>query len=439
MQGDGYRSDLARELAADAIERFLRYVVVDTQSDPRSETQPSTAKQLDLSRMLVDELREIGLDDARLDEHGYVIATLPATAARDLPTIGLIAHVDTVPGVPSAGVEPQVIRYEGGDHPLPGDPGQVLRPEDMPELDDHVGHELVTSDGTTLLGADDKGGVAEIMAAVAYLAAHPELEHGPVRIAFTPDEEIGTGTHRFDIEAFGADVAYTLDGSTAGEIQDETFSALAATVTFVGRAVHPGSAKGVLVNALKLAADFVGRLPREGLSPETTEEREGFIHPGGIEGNDGRCSVELILRAFDESELAEHERLVRRLAQETVGSEPRASVQVDVKRQYRNMKQYLRDHPRAVEAAREAVHRAGLEPQSTLIRGGTDGSQLSERGLPTPNLFTGGQEYHSLREWICVPDMGSAAETVVHLVQVWAEDGEGAPGAPSRESVRTSG
>jgi tripeptide aminopeptidase len=438
VPGDGFRSDLARELAADALERFLRYVVVDTQSDPRSDTQPSTAKQLDLSRMLVDELREIGLEDARLDEHGYVIATLPATVERDLPTIGLIAHVDTVPGVPSAGVKPQVIRYEGGEHTLPGDPGQALRPDEMPELADHIGHELVTTDGTTLLGADDKGGVAEIMAAVAYLAAHPEIEHGRARIAFTPDEEIGTGTHRFDIEAFGADVAYTLDGSTAGEIQDETFSALATTVTFVGRAVHPGSAKGVLVNAVKLAADFVGRLPRERLSPETTEEREGFVHPGGIEGNDGRCSVELILRAFDDDELAEHERLVRLLAEETVADEPRASVQIGVKRQYRNMKQYLREHPRAVEAAREAVRRAGLEPQSTLIRGGTDGSQLSERGLPTPNLFTGGQEYHSLREWICVPDMGAAAETVVHLVQVWAQDGEGAGAAPSHESVQTT-
>jgi tripeptide aminopeptidase len=389
--------------------------------------------------MLVDELREIGLEDAGLDEHGYVIATLPATSGRDLPTIGLIAHVDTVPGVPSAGVKPQVIRYEGGEHALPGDPDQVLRPEDMPELADHVGHELVTSDGTTLLGADDKGGVAEIMAAVAYLAAHPEIEHGRVRIAFTPDEEIGTGTHRFDIEAFGADVAYTLDGSTAGELQDETFSAVAATVTFVGRAVHPGSAKGVLVNALKLAADFVGRLPRDGLSPETTEEREGFVHPGRIEGNDGRCTVELILRAFEEDELAEHERLVRRLAEETVADEPRASVRIDVKRQYRNMKQYLRDHPRAVEAAHEAVRRAGLEPQSTPIRGGTDGSQLSERGLPTPNLFTGGQEYHSLREWICVPDMGAAAETVVHLARVWAEDGEGAGAAPSRAYGRAGG
>jgi tripeptide aminopeptidase len=436
---EAFRSKLARELAGDALERFVRYVVIDTQSDPRSDSYPSTDRQLDLSRLLVDELREIGVTDASLDEHGYVTATLPATADRDVPTIGLIAHVDTVPGVPSAGVKPQVVRFEGTELPLPGDAKQVLRTEDMPELANHVGHDLVTSDGTTLLGADDKGGVAEIMAAVAYLARHPEIEHGPIRIAFTPDEEIGAGTDHFDIEAFGAEIAYTLDGSTAGEIQDETFSALAAAVVFVGRGVHPGSAKGVLVNAVKLAADFIGRLPKDRLSPETTEEREGFVHPGHVEGNDGRCTVELILRAFDEDELREHEALVRRLAEETVASEPRAGVEVSVKRQYRNMKEYLRGHPRALEAAHEAIRRAGLEPRSSLIRGGTDGSRLSEKGLPTPNLFTGGHEYHSLREWICVQDMGSAAETVVHLVQVWAEDGEGASWAPSQQSVSAGG
>lgn len=433
-----YRSELARELAGDALERFLRYVVIDTQSDPRSSTYPSTERQLELSRVLLHELREIGLDDAALDEHGYVTATLPATASHEVPTIGLIAHVDTVPGVPSAGVEPQVVRYGGDELALPGDPAQVLRPEDMPELANHVGHDLVTSDGTTLLGADDKGGVAEIMAAVAYLARHPEIPHGPVRVAFTPDEEIGAGTDHFDIEAFGAEIAYTLDGSTAGEIQDETFSALEACVAFVGRSVHPGSAKGVMVNAVKLAADFVRRLPTERLSPETTEEREGFVHPTRLEGNDGRCTVELILRAFDEDELASHEQLVRRLADEVVAGEPRASVEIEVKRQYRNMKQYLSGHPRALEAAQEAIRRAGLEPLRSLIRGGTDGSRLSERGLPTPNLFTGGHEYHSLREWICVQDMGSAAESVVHLVQVWAEDGEGAE-APPQTSVSASG
>jgi tripeptide aminopeptidase len=418
---DGFRSELARELAGEALERFLRYVVIDTQSDPRSSTYPSTAKQLDLSRLLVAELRELGLEDAHLDEHGYALATLPATADGDVPTIGLIAHVDTIAGVSGAGVKPHVVRYTGGDLPLPGDPREVLRPEDMPELANHVGHQLVTSDGTTLLGADDKGGVAEIMAAVAYLVRHPELRHGPIRIAFTPDEEVGAGTDYFDIDGFGAEVAYTLDGSTAGEIQDETFSALEMKVTFRGRGVHPGDAKGVLVNAIKLATDFVSRLPKDARSPETTEEREAYVHPHTIEGQVEHCTVELLIRSFDEDELAELEAMLRRHAGEAAATDPRASVDVDVKRQYRNMKEYLRDHPRAVEAAREAIRRAGLEPRSTVIRGGTDGSRLSEKGLPTPNLFTGGHEYHSVREWICVADMGAAVETIVHLAQIWAE------------------
>ena len=421
MADDGFTSELARELAPDALERFLRYVVIDTQSDNTSETFPSTAKQLELSRLLAGELRELGLEDADVDEHGYVMATLPATSEREVPTIGLIAHVDTSPDVSGAGVKPQVVRYDGGELPLPGDPRQVLRPEDMPELANHVGHEIVTSDGTTLLGADDKGGVAEIMAAVAYLVRHPELEHGRVRIAFTPDEEIGAGTDHFDIAHFGADVAYTLDGSTAGEIQDETFAALELKATFGGRGVHPGDAKGILVNAIKLAADFVGRLPKDRLSPETTDEREGYVHPRRIEGEVERCTVILLVRSFDEDELAELEAMLRRHAEEAIAAEPRASLDIAVKRQYRNMKEYLREHPRAVEAAREAIRRAGLEPRGAPIRGGTDGARLSEMGLPTPNLFTGGHEYHSVREWICVPDMGAAAATIVHLVQVWAE------------------
>jgi tripeptide aminopeptidase len=436
---DAFTSELARELSRDALDRFLRYVRIDTQSDPRSDTYPSTAKQLELSRMLVDELREIGLDDAELDEHGYVTATLPATTDRDVPTIGLIAHVDTVPGVPGAGVEPQVVRYDGVRLPLPGDPSVALDPEESPKLADHLGHELVTSDGTTLLGADDKGGVAEIMAAVAYLARHPELEHGTVRIAFTPDEEIGKGTNHFDLERFGAVAAYTLDGSTAGEIEDETFNARQAKVTFHGLSVHPGTAKGRLVNAVKVAATFVSSLPRDHLSPETTEEREGFVHPEGIEGGTERCRVTLILRDHDESRLEEHEALVRRLADEAAAAFPGSRVEFEVEEQYRNMKRYLAEHPRVVEAAREAYRREGIEPELTIIRGGTDGSRLSELGLPTPNLFTGGHDYHSRREWICVQDMGAAAATVVHLVQVWAGSGEGARTSPPRESVSTAG
>lgn len=420
MSGNGSTSELARELAPDALERFLRYVVVDTQSDSHSDTYPSTAKQLDLSRILVEELRAAGLDDARLDDDGYVIATLPATVDREVPTIGLIAHVDTVPGVPGTGVEPQVVRYEGGRLPLPGDPTVALDSEESPLLADHIGHELVTSDGTTLLGADDKGGVAEVMAAVAYLARHPELEHGTVRVAFTPDEEIGKGTDHFDLERFGAVAAYTLDGSTRGEIEDETFNATQAKVTFHGLSVHTGTAKGRLVNANRVAATFLTSLPRE-LSPETTEDREGFIHPEEVSGSTERCLVRLILRDHDEEKLAGHEALLRRLADEAVAAHPGARVEIDVEEQYRNMKRYLDAHPRVVEAAQEAYRREGLEPRMTIIRGGTDGSRLSELGLPTPNLFTGGHDYHSRREWICVQDMGSAAAMIVRLVQVWAE------------------
>jgi tripeptide aminopeptidase len=415
----GYVSDLARELARDALERFLRYVRIDTRSEPRTGSYPSTAKQLDLSRLLVDELKELGLEDAELVD-GVVMATVPATTDEDVPAFGLIAHVDTSPELSGANVQPQVVRYEGGELPLPGDPAQILRPEELPELGDHVGHELVTSDGTTLLGADNKAGVAEIMAAAAYLVAHPEIPHGPIRIGFTPDEEIGAGTDRFDLERFGAVAAYTLDGSTAGEVEDETFAALQAEVTFHGRNTHPGTAKDVMVNAIKLAADFVSSLPRDGLSPETTDDREGFVHPVELDGAVDRSTVRLILRDFDEEKLAGHERLVRELAERAAAAAGRA-VDVAVKRQYRNMKEYLLEQPHVVEAAEEATRRAGLEPRRAIIRGGTDGSRLSEKGLPTPNVFTGGHAYHSKREWVCVADMGAAAATVVHLAQVWAE------------------
>ena len=411
MEGDGYRSDLARELGPDARDRLVRYAQVWTTSDPDSDTAPSTERQLDLQRILVDELRELGLE-SELTEHGIVYGTLPGNT--DAPTIGLVAHVDVSPDVSGENVKPQVFRYEGGPHPLPADPSQVLDPIEWPELGNHVGHELVSSDGTTLLGADDKAGVAEIMAAVAYLLRNPDVPHGTVRIAFTPDEEIGRGVDNFDVAGFGAEVAYTLDGSDAGQIQDETFSALEARVHFRGRAVHPGYAKDILVNAIRLAADFVAALPRE-LSPERTEEREGFIHPTRIYGYAENVEVRMILRDFDEEKLESYAELVRNTAAQVGGAE------VEISRQYRNMKQYLDEVPRAMELAEEAVRRAGLEPKRDLVRGGTDGSRLSEMGLPTPNVFTGGQQYHSQREWVCVADMGAAAETIVHLVQLWAE------------------
>jgi tripeptide aminopeptidase len=432
----GYTSDLARETAPDALERFLRYAVIDTGGDPSSDTFPSTARQLDLSRLLLEELHALGLE-AELDEHGYVMATIEPTTNRDVPTIALLAHVDVSYEAPSANVKPQVVRYEGGDLPLAADPSQVLSPSEEPELLNQVGNEIVTTDGTTLLGADDKAGIAEIMAAAAYLVAHPEVAHGAIRICFTVDEEIGRGVDRLDLERLGADVAYTLDGSTAGEVQEETFSAKSAHVTFTGREIHPGDAKDVMVNAIKAAADFVASLPRDGRAPETTEEREGFVHPLGFQGTTERASVELILRDFDEELLAEHEALVRRLADDAAAGWPGSSVDVSTRWQYKNLREYLAKEPRAVPFAEEAVRRAGLEPKKRPIRGGTDGSRLSELGLPTPNIFTGGHGYHSRREWVSVPDMGAAVATIVHLVQIWAEDGarttEGASAAPSTE------
>lgn len=420
-----FSSPLAAEVAGDVLERFLRYVKIDTQSKEGAESYPSTAKQLDLSRLLVEELRALGLQDARLDEHGYALATLPATLP-DAPggpgAIGLIAHVDTSPDAPGAGVQPQVIHdYDGGEIRLPGDPYQALRPEESPALKDCVGHDLVTTDGTTLLGADDKAGVAEIMAAVRYLVQHPELRHGAVKIAFTPDEEVGRGTERFDVAGFGARVAYTVDGSTVGEVEDETFSASSVTITIRGHNVHPGYAKDKMVNSIKLAAKLLARLPAEALSPETTEGRQGYVHPNGVEGSVEETKLLFIVRDFDAQQLAEHEALLQRLADDLAKEEPRARVKVTVRRSYRNMKEYLQKEPRALAAADTAVRRAGLTPVRTFIRGGTDGARLSEAGLPTPNLFDGAHDYHSVREWVSVQDMAAATATLVHLVQVWAE------------------
>ncbi len=413
---------VARELEADVLDRFLRYVRIDTQSAYGSTTYPSTAKQLDLGRLLVDELRELGLGDAELTEHGYVFATLPAVDAEGAPTVGLIAHVDTSPDAPGAGVEPQVWRdYDGGELVLPRDPRQVLSPATSALLGDRVGHDIVTSDGTTLLGADDKAGVAEIMGALAYLVAHPELPRARVRVAFTVDEEVGHGTQHFDLARYGADFAYTLDGQVVGEIENETFSAIGLDVVFRGRAVHPGTAKDKLVNAVKLAADFVASLPRDRLAPELTEGREGFVHPSRIAGAAESVTVSFIVHDFDWELLEEHVALVERLAHVAVEDVPEATVEVRREVQYRNMREALERAPRIVEAAEEAARRVGLEPELGRIRGGTDGAVLTEKGLPTPNVFTGGNEYHSVREWISVQDMAVAAATVVELVRLWAE------------------
>ncbi len=423
MADERYSSALAEELSADVLERFLRYVKIDTQSGENAEAKPTSANQLELSRLLARELQEFGLEDAAVHDDGYVLATLPGVAADGAPTVGLMAHVDTSPDESGANVKPQVVEsYNGGDIQLPGSPKQILSPTESKLLSKRIGHDIVTTDGTTLLGADDKAGVAEIMAAVAYLT-RSDAPRAPLRVAFTVDEEVGLGATHFDIDAYGADFAYTVDGTEIGGIDDETFAASEAVIVFHGRGVHPGSAKGKLVNSVKLAARFLASLPPDSNSPETTDEREPYVHPTRIHGRTEHTTVKMILRSFDAEELTANEELVRRLAEEAVADVEQASVEVRICPQYRNMKETLDEHPQIVAAAMEAVRRAGIAPKLGSIRGGTDGSILTARGLPTPNIFTGGNEYHSVREWASVQDMAASAATLVELVRLWAEPG----------------
>ena len=408
------------ELGEAAAQRFLRYVTYDTQSDGDSDTYPSTAKQLELLRALRDELQEMGLEDVQMDDNGYVTATLPSNVDHDVPTIAFFAHVDTAREVSGANVKPQRLRYEGGEIVL-GDSGSVIRPSESPQLENHVGHDLITTDGTTLLGADDKAGIAEIMAAAEYLHAHPELKHGTVKVAFNPDEEIGRGVIHFPVDTFGAVAAYTVDGSTTGEVQTETFSGASVRMKIRGRAIHPGWAKGEMVNAIKLASAVVEKLPKDARSPETTEGKEGYVHPIVISGDSSEVDLRFIARDFENDALDEHIAFLTRIAEEVAATDPRCSIEVTHEISYRNMRDTLDKHPEIVAHLDEAVRRVGLEPQRTAIRGGTDGSALTEMGLPTPNIFTGGHDAHSEREWICVEDMGLAAATVVHLAQIWAE------------------
>jgi tripeptide aminopeptidase len=410
-----FTSELAETLAPDLLDRFLRYVRVDTQSRRERDGSPSTPGQLDLARILVGELQALGLEDATLDDNGYVMATLHG----DGPVVGLLAHVDTSPDAPGAGVEPIVHRdYDGGVVELPRG-GTVLDPERMPELRTRAGHDIVTSSGDTLLGADDKAGVAEIMAAVAHLAAHPELPRPTLRIGFTPDEEIGEGANLFDIERFGAGCAYTVDGSEPGELQDETFSGIAVEITIRGVEVHPGFATGKLVNALRLAGRILAALPAD-RTPETTSGREGFIHVHDVTGRPGEARLQFIVRDFDDDKLSEHVELLRGIAEEVVGAEPRAQLEFEARPQYPNMRRFLEEHPHVTEAAEQAIRAEGLELRRTSIRGGTDGSILSARGLPTPNIFTGGHEYHSVREWASLQEMAAASATLIRLAEVWA-------------------
>jgi len=409
-------------LRSSALERFMRYVTFDTQSDTGSSTVPSTAKQLVLLDVLVEELRALGLTDAVRDDRGIVTATIPATSAKpDVPVVGFVAHVDTSPEVSGAGVKPILRRYAGGDIVLPDDPTAVLRRSEIPELAGKEGEDIVTASGSTLLGADDKSGVAVAMAVAEHLVKHPEIPHGAVRLAFTPDEEIGMGVHHFDVARFGAFCAYTLDGDTLGRLNLETFSADAMSVTFQGFNTHPGLATGRMVNSVKVAADFVNRLPKDGLAPETTADLEGFVHPNDVVASVDRTEVKFIVRDFRTAGLADKEAWLERLARETVAAWPGSSVTVEVRPQYRNMREVLDRFPQVVENAREAIRRAGLVPEELPIRGGTDGSILSAMGLPTPNLFTGQHNFHSRLEWISAQDMEKSAEVVIELVKLWEE------------------
>jgi tripeptide aminopeptidase len=410
-------------MTSSALDRFLRYVTFDTRSVEGSSSFPSTPGQLVLLRTLVAELQALGVADAQMDEYGYVMATVPASPGREqAPVIGLIAHVDTSPEMPGHGVKPIVhARYNGRDLRLPDDPGAVLRAADNPALAARIGDDIVTASGLTLLGADDKAGVAEIVAAAEWMMTHPDAPHGPVRLAFTPDEEIGRGADHFDVQRFGAVCAYTLDGGGRGELEFESFSADAITVTFKGFNTHPGYAKGRMVNAIRAAADFISQLPRDEMSPESTDGYDGYLHPYQVQASVDRTSVKVLVRDFVTDALKAKEARVAAIARDVLQRHPGASMDVVVEESYRNMREVLERHPQVVEYARQAIRRCGMEPIEKPIRGGTDGSRLSFMGLPTPNLFAGEHNFHSRLEWISAQDMDKAVEVIVRLCESWSE------------------
>lgn len=404
------------------LDRFLRYVKIDTQSDAASETVPSTAKQKDLGRVLVMELQEMGIHDAHLDEFGYVYATIPATTDKDVPVICYCSHMDTSPDASGKDVKPIVHRnYQGQDLILPDDPAQVIRPEDHPHLKDQIGNDIITAGGTTLLGADNKAGLAEIMDAAHYLINHPEIQHGPIRILFTPDEEIGRGVDKVDMDKLGAQFGYTVDGEQRGSLEDETFSADGAVITIYGVSAHPGFAKGKLENAVKIAGEILSVLPKDRLSPETTAGREGFIHPVSVNGIAEKATIQFIIRDFTEEGLEQHEAVLRGAMEAVIARYPGSRAELTIRKQYRNMKKILDQHPQVVAHAKEAIRRAGMEPIASSIRGGTDGSRLSFMGLPCPNVFAGEHAFHSKHEWVSVQDMEKAVEMLIHLAAIWAE------------------
>jgi tripeptide aminopeptidase len=409
-----------QQYAFTASERFMRYVQIDTQSDPQSHTHPTTEKQKDLSRLLVKELLEMGIADAHTDEYGYVYATVPSNSDKKVPVICFCAHIDTAPDCSGTGVKPILhLNYQGQDIVLPDDHSQVLRKADYPYLETLLGHDIITASGTTLLGSDDKAGVAEIMDLAHFLLTHPEVKHGAIRLLFTPDEEVGKGTAKINMQQLGADFGYTLDGGERGSLEDETFSADAVQITIHGVISHPGYAKGKLVNAIKIAGEIIDALPKDHLSPETTAGKEGFIHPVRVEGLAEKAGIDFIIRDFDTDQLHHHTATLRRIAEHVMQGHPKARMEFKVSEQYRNMKQVLDQHPQVVAFARQAIEQAGLTLKMESIRGGTDGSKLSFMGLPCPNLFAGEQAIHSKHEFISVQDMNKAVEMLVHLAGIW--------------------
>ncbi len=407
-----------------AAERLLRYVQIDTQSDPQSNTHPTTEKQKDLSKLLAEELKQIGVTDAHMDEYGYVYATIPSNTDKQVPVICFCAHVDTAPDASGTNVKPIVHEnYKGNDIVLPEDASQVISPSVYPYLKEHIGNPVITASGNTLLGGDDKAGVAIIMDMANYLVNHPEVKHGTIKILFTPDEEVGKGTAKVDLKKLGADFGYTLDGGALGDFEDETFSADGVTIDIHGVISHPGTAKGKLVNALKIAGEILAALPKDEFSPETTEGREGFVHPTRVNGIAEKATIEFIVRDFITGKLKDHEDRLRSIAEAVMQKHLKATMEFKVQEQYRNMKEVLDKHPEISEHAAEAYKRAGVTLKNEPIRGGTDGSRFSFMGLPCPNIFTGMQAIHSKHEWIGVRDMNKAVEVLVNLVQVWEEKG----------------
>ncbi|GEO08616.1 peptidase T [Segetibacter aerophilus] len=404
------------------VERFLRYVQIDTKSDPQSSTSPSTEKQRNLSKVLVEELIAMGVEDAYVDEFGYVYATIQSNTDKKVPVVCFCSHVDTAPDCSGTNVKPILHKnYDGKDIVLPDDATQVLSVNDCKYLAEHAGDSIITASGATLLGADDKAGVAEIMDFANFLMTHPEVKHGAIRILFTPDEEIGKGTAKLDMSKLAADFGYTLDGGELGTLEDETFSADAAVITVHGVIAHPGYAKNTLVNALKIAGEILAALPKDEFSPETTEKRQGFVHPVRVDGLAEKATIEFIVRDFTRDGLQANAARLRSIAEQVLKQHPKARMEFNVTEQYRNMKEIIEQHPQVVDFAEEAYRRSNVGVRKQSIRGGTDGSRLNFMGLPCPNLFTGMQAIHSKKEWIGVRDMKKAVEVMVNLVQVWAE------------------